>query len=166
MASPLKGRMHKQSRVRSSSSPPNARPWTQVQSQVILSLVKIGEVARLAGVGIDTVRFYERRGLLPAPPRSSSGYRDYSSRTVSRLRLTKQLQQLGFTLNEVVEVLSDVDGGEATCAGERERFEAVLVRIDEKLAALRSMRSRLTKTLRRCESGQCDVLEASEIARA
>ncbi|HEY1533730.1 MAG TPA: MerR family transcriptional regulator [Polyangiaceae bacterium] len=128
--------------------------------------MKIGEVARLAGVGIDTVRFYERRGLLAAPPRSSSGYRDYPSRTVSRLRFTKQLQQLGFTLDEVAELLADVDRREATCSSERERFEAVLVRIDEKLAALRNMRSRLTKTLRRCESGECDVLEASEIVRA
>jgi DNA-binding transcriptional MerR regulator len=78
--------------------------------------VKIGQVARLAGVGIDTIRFYERRGLLAAPRRSASGYRNYSSRTVSRLRLAKQLQQLGFSRDEVTGVLRDVDRGAATCA--------------------------------------------------
>ena len=143
-----------------------ARPWTQVQSQVILTVVKIGEVARLAGVGIDAVRFYERKGLLATPPRTSSGYRNYSSRTVNRLRRAKQLQGLGLTLDEVVEVLTDVDRGQATCANEKERFETVLARIDAKLAALTELRSRLTKTLHYCATGECRMLEASESTRA
>lgn len=115
----------------------------------------------MAGVGIDTIRFYERRGLLAAPPRTSSGYRNYSSRTVNRLRLAKQLQQLGFTLDEVAAVLRDADSGIATCAREKELFNTVLARIDDQLSALRQMRSQLTETLNRCATGACDLLDTA-----
>lgn len=120
----------------------------------------IGEVARLANVGIDTIRFYERRGLLPAPARRPSGYRDYSMVTVERLRFAKALQHLGFTLADVADVLKDVDLGGATCTAERKRFEAVLARVDSRLAELRNIRRRLTRTLGQCASGDCRLLEA------
>jgi DNA-binding transcriptional MerR regulator len=122
--------------------------------------MKIGELARLADVGVDTVRFYERRGVLPPPARRASGYRDYGVSTAERLRFAKALQRLGFTLDEVVLVLGDVDRGEASCAGERARFEGVLARVDAKLAELRAVRRRLAGTLRRCAEGHCRLLES------
>src|SRR6185436_8765786 len=93
----------------------------------------IGAVARQAGVSVDAVRFYERRGVLPRPLRRPSGYRQYSQATVERLRFLKALQALGFTLAEVALVLGDVDKRVATCARETPRFELVLARIDERI---------------------------------
>src|SRR5262245_2308496 len=110
-----------------------------------MNAMKIGQVAKLAGVTIDAVRFYERRGLLPAPPRRTSGYRLYTEVTVERIRFTKSLQTMGFSLDEIVDVLGAVDSGAATCASERRRFEQVLARIDEKLAELRATRRKLVR---------------------
>ncbi len=120
--------------------------------------MKIGEVAAHAEVSVDTVRFYERKGLLPAPARRSSGYRNYAASAVRRVRFVKKVQQLGFSLEEVVELLADVDRGTATCAEERPRFDAVLARIDEKLSRLSEMRSRLVAQLAGCEQGECGLL--------
>src|SRR5689334_294289 len=86
------------------------------------SRLSIGAVARAAAVSVDTVRYYERRGLLPRPPRGASGYRAYEPPTIDRIRFAKHLQGLGFTLDEVVALLRDVDRGSATCAEERPRF--------------------------------------------
>src|SRR5258706_5134079 len=98
--------------------------------------MKIGELAGSANFSIEAIRFYEKKGLLPVPARRASGYRDYSASSIDRLRFAKELQQLGFKLDEIVELLSDVDRGAATCKSERHRFEAVLARIDQKLAEL------------------------------
>ena len=117
----------------------------------------IGAVARAAGVSVDTVRFYERRRLLPLPARRASGYRQYGAATIDRIRFAKQLQALGFTLDEVVGVLQDVDRGIASCAEERPRFATVLSRVDAKIAALVALRRDLRVTLRRCETGRCDL---------
>ena len=67
--------------------------------------MKIGRVADAAEVSVDTVRFYERRGILPRPERTSAGYRTYTAATIERIRFAKQLQTLGFTLDEVVDAL-------------------------------------------------------------
>src|ERR687891_378201 len=67
--------------------------------------MKIGQVADRAGVSIDTVRFYERRGVLPVPERTASGYRTYTPATVDRIRLARRLQQLGLTLDEAIDAL-------------------------------------------------------------
>lgn len=117
----------------------------------------IGAVARAAGVTVDTVRFYERRRLLPVPTRRISGYRQYSPATIDRIRFAKHLQALGFTLDEVIGVLHDVDRGIASCAQERPRFQTVLGRVDAKIAALLALRRDLRATLRRCQTGRCDL---------
>ena len=117
--------------------------------------MRIGQVASDAGVTVDTVRFYERRGLLPAPTRRPSGYREYPASTVDRIRLARTLQQLGFTLDEIVDVLRAHDAGTATCDSELWRVEAVLARIDAKIAELRQTRRLVTTTLRECRSGRC-----------
>ncbi len=142
-----------------------------VQSQDLrmrIAPMQIGQVARRAGVSVDAVRFYERRGVLPPPARRASGYRQYSDATVERIRFAKSLQALGFVLDEVRDVLRDVDAGTASCAGERPRLEAVLERIDAKIRSLAATRRVLRSTLKRCREGSCTMLEgaASMHARA
>jgi len=117
--------------------------------------MKISEVARDAEVSVDTVRFYERRGILPAPRRRASGYREYDLSTVERIRLARTLQGLGLTLDEVVDALRAHDSGDATCESELWRLEAVLDRIDATIASLRRTRRGLTTTIGECRSGRC-----------
>lgn len=127
----------------------------------MVGALKIGDVAKRAGVSVDTVRFYERRGVLPTPVRRASGYRQYSEATIERIRFAKALQALSFTLDEVADVLRAVDAGVATCERERPRFETVLARIDEKIGELSAIRRDLVTTLKRCREGSCTFLEKS-----
>jgi DNA-binding transcriptional MerR regulator len=117
--------------------------------------VKIGEVAREAGVSVDTVRFYERVGVLPAPERTESGYRDYEPRTVERIRFTRELQAIGFTLADAVDALAAHDAGGATCESERWRLDAALARVDAKLAELNALRGRIVVARDACATGRC-----------
>ena len=117
--------------------------------------MKIGQIANEAGVTVDTVRFYERVGVLPEPARTESGYRDYEPGTVERIRLTRELQAIGFTLGEAVAALAAHDAGGATCESERWRLEAVLTRVDAKLAELTALRGRIVEARQACEAGCC-----------
>jgi MerR family mercuric resistance operon transcriptional regulator/MerR family copper efflux transcriptional regulator len=117
--------------------------------------MKIGEVAGRAGVSVDTVRFYERVGVLPPPARTESGYRDYEPGTVERINLTRELQAIGFTLNEAVAALAAHDAGGATCESERWRLQAVLDRVDAKLAELTALRGRILDAQEDCTAGRC-----------
>jgi MerR family transcriptional regulator, copper efflux regulator len=117
--------------------------------------MKIGQVADLAEVSIDTVRFYERRGVLPQPERTASGYRTYTPATVERIRLARRLQQLGLTLDEVIDALHATDRRDITCASERWRLEAVLTRIDTKIAELEATRHHVQEVIAACDSGSC-----------
>jgi DNA-binding transcriptional MerR regulator len=117
--------------------------------------VKIGQVAVEAGVSVDTVRFYERRGVLPAPQRRPSGYREYPASAVERIRMARDLQTLGFTLDEVIDSLHAHDSGTATCDSELWRLEAVIDRIDAKIADLRRTRRNITTTISECRAGRC-----------
>src|SRR5262245_48090409 len=117
--------------------------------------MKIGEVASEADVTVDTVRFYERRGVLPAAQRRPSGYREYSTSTVERIRTARELQALGFTLDEVIDALRAHDSGTATCDTELWRLEAAIDRIDAKMAELRRTRRSITATLKECRAGRC-----------
>jgi DNA-binding transcriptional MerR regulator len=121
--------------------------------------LKIGEVARRAGITVDAVRFYERRSVLPAPARRASGYRQYSEATIERIMFARSLQALGFALDEIADLLRAVDAGVANCARERPRFEAVLARIDGKIGQLSAIRRDLAATLKRCREGSCTLLE-------
>ena len=117
--------------------------------------MKIGEVANRAGVSIDTVRFYERVGVLPKPARTASGYRDYELATIERIQLTRELQAIGFTLSDAVEALKAHDAGGATCESERWRLQAVLDRVDAKLAELNALRGRIVEVQTACADGHC-----------
>lgn len=123
--------------------------------------MKIGEVASQAGVTVDTVRFYERRGVLPVPSRTASGYRTYGQATIDRIRLARRLQQLGLTLDEVIDALHAADRGGVTCSSQHWRLDAVLTRIDAKINELRSVRKEIAAVLAACERGEC-VFEARD----
>src|SRR4051812_44126595 len=117
--------------------------------------MKIGEVAGQAGVSVDTVRFYERVGVLPTAARTASGYRDYQRETVQRIRLTRELQAIGFTLSDAVDALAAHDAGGATCESERWRLDAALDRVEAKLTELNQLRSRIIDARDACANGRC-----------
>ena len=125
-----------------------------VQGQVM----RIGEFAEAAGVSVDAVRFYERRGVLQPAPRTAGGYRTFGRDDLDRLRLARHLQELGLTVDEVVATLSAHDAGGATCDSERWRLEAVEARIEARLAELRATRRLVRDALAACTSGDCRLL--------
>lgn len=128
--------------------------------------MKIGQVADKAGVTVDTVRFYERRGVLPRPERTPSGYRTYTPATVERIVFARQLQQLGFTLDEVVDALHTVDRGNGSCDSERWRLESVVERIDERIDELRRTKRRVKSVMAACEKGCCVFADRGDLAAA
>jgi Hg(II)-responsive transcriptional regulator len=128
-----------------------------------MDALTIGQVAKRAGVGIDTVRFYERRGLIDEPPRRPSGYRQYPADTVPLIRFIKRAQDLGFSLKEIEELSSLRDGGGKRRNEVRALAEAKMRDIDQKLARLQAMRSALYGLLDACACGKrprCPILEA------
>ena len=128
-------------------------------------MLSIGKVAARAGVKVDTVRFYERRGVLPAAERRSSGYRAFEPEAIDRIVFVKEMQRLGFSLDEIVDLLRLVDGGTASCKSARPRMEATLRRADEKIAALKAVRDRLAGLLDACEGGSCSFEQVVPVVR-
>ena len=122
--------------------------------------MKIGELAHLTGMSIDTVRYYERRGVLPAAARTNSGYRVFGAESVGRLVMVRQLRDLGFTLDEVVDALHAHDRGGATCVSERWRLNQVDERIDAKIKKLQATRRSIRAALAACDNGSCRMTSA------
>src|SRR3954469_13093782 len=110
----------------------------------------IGRIAQSAGVAIDTIRFYEREGLLPEPRRRPSGYREYDQATVSRLRFIRRAKDLGFTLDEIRELLALSADRNDGVEGVRERAAARLQAIDERIAELQRVRDGLSELVDAC----------------
>jgi DNA-binding transcriptional MerR regulator len=127
--------------------------------------MKIGQVAQQAGVTVDTVRFYERRGVLPAAQRRPSGYRVFSESTVERIRTAKALQDMGLTLDEIIDALHAHDTGDATCESERWRLEAVVDRIDAKITDLQRARRHALNILDDCRTGRCQLIPGQQTPR-
>jgi MerR family mercuric resistance operon transcriptional regulator len=126
--------------------------------------LRVGDVARQAGVNLQTIRYYERRGLLPKPPRTGSNYRAYPGDAVQRVRFVKRAQEIGFTLQEVQELLSLRATPRTRCADVRLRAQAKVRDIEEKVRTLRRMRRALARLIEECESEgpatQCPILGA------
>lgn len=120
--------------------------------------MKIGELAKRSGLSVDAIRYYERRGVLPRAERTDSRYRVFGEESVARLALVRQLQGLGFTLDEVTDALQAHDRGNATCESERWRLEQVSERIDQKIRDLQRTRQTIRATLTACERGNCHLL--------
>jgi MerR family mercuric resistance operon transcriptional regulator len=124
----------------------------------------IGRLAKEAGVNLETVRFYERRGLLPRPPRSASGYRLFPAEAARRLRFIRRAQELGFSLKEVGELLSLRVSRGTTSAAIRARAEAKIADIQEKIRSLESMKKTLQKLTKVCDGcaplAECPILDS------
>ena len=132
-----------------------------VQSQAVQSL-SIGKLAASGGVGVETVRFYQRRGLLPQPQRDE-GIRRYGSDDVRRLRFIKQAQAAGFTLEEIKELL-DLDASEDRSRA-RELADARVKALDARIVELQWARDALRRLARECGSGSagpCPILTSFE----
>ena len=114
-------------------------------------------MARQAEVSIDTVRYYERRGLLTPTDRLPSGYRLYTPAAVATIALARRLQALGMTLDEVADALRAHDRPDVTCQSERWRLEAVLDRTRARLAELTAVQNDLQAVLQRCSAGRCEL---------
>lgn len=102
--------------------------------------MQIGEVARQVGVATSAIRFYEEAGLLPAPDRTPSGYRDYEPSVVDRLAFIRAGQAVGLTLSELSDVLKIRDGGEAPCRHVAELIDVRIGEIDDRIKDLRRLR--------------------------
>jgi len=108
--------------------------------------LRVSGVARQAGVSPDAVRFYEREGLLPAPPRSPSGYREFEDATPLRIRFIKGAQEVGLKLAEIKELLEIQDRGACPCGHTRTIVERRIEEIDDEVARLSALRSVLAET--------------------
>lgn len=126
----------------------------------------VGEVAQRAAVNLQTIRFYEREGLLPKPPRTASNYRVYSEDAIRRVRFIKRAQELGFSLKDIRELLALRARPGTRCADVRLQATAKLQDIEEKIGTLRRMRRALTKLIGECSGkgpvSECPILEALE----
>lgn len=124
----------------------------------------IGQVAKRAQVNIETIRYYERKGLISPPPRRESGYRQYPEDTVNRVQFIKQAQDLGFSLKEIVELLSLRVGPGTACGDVKRLAEAKIADIEGRIRTLQRMKEVLTKLTASCSrrgsTGKCPILEA------
>ena len=131
-----------------------------------MGTMTIGKLAKRAGVGVETIRFYERKGLIPEPPRRSSGYREYDDDTVTRVRFIRHAKELGFTLKEINGLLSLQLDPEKPCQDVNRRIETKLSDIDEKIHMLNRMQDALLRLSTQCGGegsvSDCPILEALE----
>lgn len=114
-----------------------------------MEFLTIGQVARQSNVGVETIRFYERQGLIPPPPRRSSGYRSYTQDVILRIRFIRRAKELGFTLPEISELLSLRDASGA-CGAVRPLLQRKKIEIQEKLQAFEKINTSLERLLGQC----------------
>jgi DNA-binding transcriptional MerR regulator len=109
--------------------------------------LRAGELARLAGVSTDTLRHYERKGVLPSPRRSANGYREYPAEALARVALVRRALSVGFTLDELAQILRARARGVAPCREVRELAARKLAGVEERLRELRAVREELRSAL-------------------
>lgn len=131
--------------------------------------LKIGEVAKASGIGIETLRFYEKSGLLDQPSRTESGYRLYDPNVLVRLDFIKRAQVLGFSLDEIRKIIADRRDGQSPCAEVREIVRNRLAELDERMREMKRYRNELATALTEWEqSGDvdghvCGLIEGSNL---
>ena len=131
--------------------------------------IKIGDVAKQSGIGIEALRFYERSGLLGRPDRTQSGYRVYDEAVLQRLDFIKRAQVLGFSLDEIKRIIADKQAGRSPCAEVREIVRHRLEELDERLKEMRRYRKELGVALTQWEeTGEldghvCGLIEGTDI---
>jgi MerR family mercuric resistance operon transcriptional regulator len=122
-----------------------------------------GSLAKQTGVNIETIRYYEKIGLMPDPTRSSAGHRIYDQSQLKRLSFIRRSRELGFTLHEIRELLELVDGGDYTCAEVRDRTLRHLNDVALKICDLQKMQSTLKSMASKCDGGlvpKCPIVDA------
>ncbi len=123
-----------------------------------------GQLAKKSGVGVETLRFYEREGLLPPPARLASGYRQYPAEAVERVRFVRRAQLLGFQLKDIKELLALRDDPDAGSGQVREKAVAKLADIDQRIKDLEEMRTELTRLVAACDgsgtAADCPIITA------
>ncbi len=126
--------------------------------------LSIGELARKAGVGVETVRFYERQGLVEQPQRPSQGFRRYPPETVRRIRFVRRAKELGFTLKEVSELLDLRFDPQRGCAEVKEMAEVKVDDVERRIADLEKIREVLGNLVAACKGqgavSECPILDA------
>ncbi|MDQ3666887.1 MAG: MerR family DNA-binding protein [Acidobacteriota bacterium] len=131
--------------------------------------ISTSELAKRGGVNLETIRYYERMGLLPKPPRSGAGYRQFSPESVRRVLFIKRAQELGFSLKEIKELLALRIAPGSTRADVRKRAEAKIADIEGKVEHLREMKKALVSlTEACCENGpasECPILESLNLEK-
>ena len=129
-----------------------------------MSTLNIGQVARRAGIGIDAIRYYERRGLIQEPARKASGYRQYTEEVIARLRFVKRAKELGFSLDEIRELLSLKLNPALNASKVKQHVEAKIADIAEKVRTLQRMKRALKKLSAACteygSTSECPILDA------
>ena len=129
----------------------------------------IGEMAKNAGVGVETVRFYEREGLLLEPPRRSSGYRQYPPEALRRLQFIRRTKELGFSLEEIRDLLELRVNPRTSCGEVKRRAEGKIAHIERKMAELQRMKIALGHLASSCSgrgpTSACPILDAMEGGR-
>jgi MerR family mercuric resistance operon transcriptional regulator len=125
--------------------------------------LSIRELARQANVNIETIRYYERRGLISEPPRNKSGHRQYSHEAVKRTDFIKKCQTLGFSLKEIEEILALRIMPKTTCADMKSRVTEKLISVDQKINELARIRDALSRLQNKCSGdgpiGNCPIIE-------
>jgi MerR family copper efflux transcriptional regulator len=135
-------------------------------------MLKIGEVSRQSGIGVEALRFYEKSGLLERPSRTYGGYRVYGAEVLERLAFIKRAQALGFSLEEIRRIIDDARKGESPCTEVREIVRRRMAELDERLRELHLYREELKGTLEewdkvgRAPGHICGLIEAAEVAHA
>lgn len=135
-------------------------------------MLKIGDVSKRSGVGVEALRFYEKSGLLDRPSRTYSGYRVYGEEVLERLTFIKQAQALGFSLEEIRRIIEDARKGQSPCEEVREIVRRRMEELDERLRELQRHRRELKATLEewdkvgRAPGHICGLIEGSEIGHA
>ena len=128
-----------------------------------MGALTIGQLASHAGVGVETIRFYEREGLLAEPERKPSGYRQYPREVVRRVRFIRHAKELGFTLKEIQELLELRVDPQSSCGDVRERAAGKIADIEERIASLGRMKAALERLERSCRgrgpTSECPILE-------
>lgn len=128
--------------------------------------MRSSQVAAQAGVNVQTLRYYERRGLLPEPDRLESGYRSYGTDAVRTVRFVKSAQRLGFSLEEIDSLLELAAGGPDNCDAAKKLATEKLAQLEEKIASLTAMRDSLRQLVATCDLSRsrrvCPLLDAIE----
>jgi len=131
-----------------------------------METLTIGQLARRAKVNLETIRYYERRGLIAKPPRNESGYRQYSPEDLHRLEFIHRAKDLGFSLREILELLSLRRDPGMTCNDVKERVEAKIVQVEGKIETLETIRGALSGLVKKCTgegpAGRCPILKELE----